>query len=136
MKGLTGSYYWLPLPGVGGVTWEVVTCHQLGFDAETGHVEMWGAVLDQIARAWGKQREPLGKALGDCCYALPRGRVTRPGRQFLVLHGDDAPYPDWLERVLVAFQLQRSLVRLLPDEHERMLRADQLKLALTLDIPT
>jgi len=40
---LTGGYYCLPAPGNPTICWDVVTCHQLGFDAEVGHVKMWNA---------------------------------------------------------------------------------------------
>ena len=46
---MTGGYYWLPAPGHPTICWDVVTCHQLGFDAEVGHVEMWTAVTDRLA---------------------------------------------------------------------------------------
>jgi hypothetical protein len=52
VTGQTGGYYWLPSPGDGSLTWEVVTCHLLGFDSEAGHVEMWQAVIDRLASAW------------------------------------------------------------------------------------
>ena len=40
---MVGGYYWLPTPGHAKPSWVLVTCHQLGFDAEVGHVEMWTA---------------------------------------------------------------------------------------------
>ena len=103
----------------------MVTSHQLGFDAETGHGEMWDAVIERLALAWAKDAAVRRRVLKDCYYGLPRGRVTRPGRRFLDLHGDDAPRTDWLERVLVAFDLDRCSVRVLFDEHERTMAEDR-----------
>jgi hypothetical protein len=122
---LTGGYYWLPTPGARSVVWDILTCYQLGFDAEAGHVEMWDAVIDRLATAWGKDVVALGRMLKDCPYGLPRGRVTRPGRRFLVLHGDDWPRADGLERVVIAFGLDRRPVRVLFDEHERTMEEDR-----------
>lgn len=134
VSGLTGGYYWLPTPGDGSLSWDVVTCHRLGFDADAGHVEMWHAVIDRLAAAWGKDVAVLGHLLKDRPYGLPRGRVTRPGRRFLVLHGDDSPRPDWLVPVLLAFALDRREVRLLHDEHERTLDDDRIIVAKVLGI--
>lgn len=104
----------------------MVTCYLLGFDSEAGHVETWDAVIDRLAPAWGKDVAVLGRLLRDCPYGLPRGRVTRPGRRFLVLHGGDSPRTDWLVPVLLAFALERQTVRVLYDEHERMIREDRM----------
>ena len=68
---LTGGYYWLPTPGHATISWDVVTCYQLGFDAEVGHVEMWNAVLDRLASAWHKDSSVLRRLLKDRCYDLP-----------------------------------------------------------------
>jgi hypothetical protein len=62
---MAGGYYWLPTPGHPSVALDVVTCHQLGFDTEFGHVEMWNAVLDRLAAAWGQGRSrPAAAAQG------------------------------------------------------------------------
>jgi len=45
----------------------LVTCHQLGFDAEVGHVEMWTAVTDRLAVAWNKDPAVLRRLLKDRC---------------------------------------------------------------------
>jgi hypothetical protein len=132
---LTGGYFWLPTPGDAKVVWDVVTCHELGFDAEFGHVEMWTALIDRLAVAWSLDVAVLRRTLKDCCYGLPRGRVTRPKRRFLVLHGDDSPRPDWLERVRVAFHLELRSVRVLFDEHERTLAEDRKRVSKALGIP-
>jgi len=77
---MVGGYYWLPTPGHAKPSWVLVTCQQLGFDAEVGHVEMWTAALDRLAVAWHKDATVLRRLLKDCWYCLPRGRVTRPGK--------------------------------------------------------
>jgi hypothetical protein len=100
----------------------VLCCHHLGFGPEIGHVEMWPRVIGRLAVSWSRDEGPLRKALKLCCYGLPRGRVTRPQGQFLVLHGDDAPIPDWKAPVLGGFGLGRRPVRYLSDEHERTFR--------------
>ena len=134
MPKLTGGYYWLPTPGDGSPSWDVLTCHQFGFDAEAGHVEMWDAVINRLAVAWGKDVAVLRCRLTDHPYGLPRGRVTRPGRRFLVLHGGDSPRPDWLECVMVAFALERRDVRVLYDEHERTQDDDRIIVAKVLGL--
>ena len=61
---MTGGYYWLPAPGHPTICWDVVTCHQLGFDAEVGHVEMWTAVTDRLASPRLGTRTQ--RSCGDC----------------------------------------------------------------------
>ena len=126
---MAGGYYWLTTPGQATISWDVVTRHQLDFDAVVGHVGMWTAVLDQLASAWQKEAAVLRRLLKDCCYGLPRGRVARAGKRSLILHGDDSSCPDWLEPAVVAFRLDRRSVKVLFDEHERMLAADRRRLA-------
>jgi len=132
---MTGGYYWLPAPGHPTICWDVVTCHQLGFDAEVGHVEMWTAMTDRLASAWHKDAAVLRRLLKDCWYCLPRGRVTRPGKWFLILHGDDSPCPDWLERLVLAFRLNRRSVKVLFDEHERTMAEDRRRVLKVLGVP-
>lgn len=131
----TGGYYWVPRPGEGALVWEVATCHELGFDSETGHVDMWTAVVDRLARLWRRDGGALRRALENHPYGLPRGRVTRPGKRFLINHGGDWPRDDGLERVLLAFGIEPDAARALPDEHERTTRADRAKLTWSLGIP-
>jgi len=132
---MTGGYYWLPAPGYPTICWDVVTCHQLGFDAEVGHVEMWTAMTDRLASAWHKDAAVLRRLLKDCWYCLPRGRVTRPGKWFLILHGDDSPCPDWLERLVLAFRLNRRSVKVLFDEHGRTMAEDRRRVLKVLGVP-
>jgi predicted transport protein len=111
-----------------------MTCHQLGFDSEVGHVEMWTAVLDRLGVAWGKDAAILRRLLKGHCYDLPRGRVTRPGKRFLILHGNDSPCPDWLERVILSFHLDRRSVKSLFDEHERTMAEDRATVSEVLGV--
>ena len=132
---MTGGYYWLPAPGHPTICWDVVTCHQLGFDSEVGHVEMWTAVTDRLASAWHKDAAVLRRLLRNCAYGLPRGRVTRPGKRFLILHGEDSPCTDWLERVILSFHLDRRSVKSLFDEHERTMAEDRSSVLKVLGVP-
>ena len=122
---LTGGYYWFPAPANETVEWSVLTCHDLGFGPDEGHFDMWPSVIDRLATAWVRDVVRLRKVLAGHCYGLPRGRVTRPDRRFLLLHGRDAPVTDWLERVVARFDLEGRKVRLLFDEHERTFTGDR-----------
>jgi len=102
----------------------VLTCHDLGFDPEVGHVDLWAAVVDRLAGAWGRDAGGLRRRLADRYTGLPRGRVTRPGKTVLVLHGDDAPVADWSGRLIECFRLGGRSHRFLYDEHERRLPGD------------
>lgn len=130
-----GGYYWFPAPAGDAVAWSVLTCHDLGQGPEEGHSEMWPSVIDRLATAWGRDALRLGRLLAEHCYGLPRGRVTRPGRRFLVLHGDDAPVGDWPGRVAGRFGLDRRSLRLLLDEHERTFTQDRRAVSEELGIP-
>src|SRR3954451_14880749 len=102
---LVGGYYWFPKATGGRATWRVLTCHDLGFDPEVGHGDLWPAVVDRLAAAWGRDAGGLRRRLIDRYAGLPRGRVTRPGRTVLVLHGDDAPVADWREKLIESYLL-------------------------------
>ena len=75
---MAGGYYWLPTPGQATISWDVVTCHQLGFDAVVGHVGMWTAVLDQLASAWQKEAAVLRRLLKDCVMACREDESPEP----------------------------------------------------------
>jgi hypothetical protein len=51
---------------------------------------------------------------------LPRGRVTRPDKTYLILHGEDSPdFPaGWEKLVIEAFGLSGRNVKSVFDEHE------------------
>ena len=55
---LTGGYYWFPSPDIDSVTWQVLTCHELGCDADVGHVDLWILVIDRLAK--------LGEGMDGC----------------------------------------------------------------------
>jgi hypothetical protein len=65
--------------------------------------------------------------------------VTRPGRAYLILHGDDAPVPDWQARVIERFHLSGHRVTVLHDEHETMIpghpRVVEKLLGIRIDTP-
>jgi hypothetical protein len=42
----------------------------LVFDAEVGHVEMWGVAIERLAIAWNKDAAVLRRTLKNCCYGL------------------------------------------------------------------
>ena len=95
---------------------------------------MWPYVLERLAPAWGKDPVSLKRLLGDHYYALPRGRVSRPKGNCLILHGNDAPSPAWKEIVIARFNLNGLRVRAPWDEHEQTLRDDVLALEEALGI--
>ena len=128
----TGGYYWLPTPGRTVPDWDVISCHDLGLDCGIGHSEIWPAVIPRLATIWGRDPKAMKRRLGRHCYGLPRGRVTRSGEVYLILHGADSPIPHWTEAVVQAFRLQGRRVRPLFDEHEQRLSGDIRALARVL----
>jgi hypothetical protein len=134
MNPLLGGYYWFPTSTVGGLSWAVLTCHDLRFDAEVGHDDMWPTVVDHLVAGWGRDACGLRRRLLDRYTGLPRGRATRPGRTVLVLHGDDAPVADWWEMLIESLRLGARSHRFLYDEHERMLPGDPEQVEESLDI--
>ena len=91
-------------------------------------------MTERLASAWHKDAAVLRRLLRNCEYGLPRGRVTRPGKRFLILHGEDSPCTDWLERVVLAFRLDRRSVRVLFDEHERTMAEDRRRVLEVLGV--
>jgi hypothetical protein len=126
-EAFSGGYYWFPTRNNGAVNWEVLTCHELGFDAEVGHVDLWPSVLDRLSSAWGRDPRIIKLSLGLHYTGLPRGRITQLQRRFLVFHGDNAPVGDWLPRVIRRFDIDRRSVRAVFDEHETRLPEDRGK---------
>jgi hypothetical protein len=122
---LTGGYYWFPTPAIGLVTWQVLTCHDLCCDADVGHVDLWALVVDRLATAWPREGRLIRKSLNNNYTGLPRGRVTEMMNQFMIFHGDDSPVPAWVPMVVRKFDLNRRSVKVLFDEHERMLPEDR-----------
>jgi hypothetical protein len=72
------------------------------------------------------------RLLADHYAGLPRGRVTRVHRVYLVQHGNDTPVAGGLETVEGRFGLAGRAVSHLFDGHERMLAddVDQVQRAL------
>ena len=108
-KAFTGGYYWLPAPDAGGITWSVVTCRDLRCGPDAGHdADLWPRLIERLAAAWGKAPQELKRRLGQSYTGLPRGRVTRPGKEFLILHGNDSPVPGWQKVVTEGFRPGRT----------------------------
>lgn len=133
---LDGAFYWLPAPNTNGsISWGLLTCHDLRLWDGVSHREMWPHVLHHLAGLWGKAPVPFRRRLVDHYYALPRGRVTRPEGNYLILHGNDAPpVPAWREIVVNRFQLHGLPVRAPWDEHERTLGEDVIALEEALGV--
>ena len=112
----------------------MLTCHEIGFDAEVGHVDLWPAVIDRLAKTWNKDARIFQTLLKNHCYGLPRGRVTRPGKHSLILHGTDAPLSRWRDHVVRHFMIDRRAVKVMFDEHETMLAGDRKKVIEILGI--
>jgi hypothetical protein len=114
-----GGYYWLPTPSPEGITWSVVTCRDLGCGADAGHdADLWPRLMVPLAAAWGRDARILKRRLALSYTGLPRGRVTRFNRTFVVLHGKDSPVRGFEERVVASFRLTGRTVKFIFDEHE------------------
>jgi hypothetical protein len=131
---LQGGYFWLPSSRNGQVAWDVLTCHEIGFDAEVGHLDLWPTVIGRLAKIWNKDARVLRRLLKNHCYGLPRGRVTQPGNHSLILHGNDAPLLRWQDMVVRRFVLDQRAVKFVYDEHETMLTGDRKKVIEILGI--
>lgn len=128
-KPFTGGYYWLPSPSPAGITWVVVTCRDLGCGKDAGHdADLWPRLMAPLAEAWGKDAQVIKKQLALSYTGLPRGRVTRPEKTFLVLHGDDSATAVWWEMVIQSFRLSGRKVRFVFDEHETQIPGHPEKL--------
>lgn len=136
-KPFTGAYYWLPTPTFHGVNWSIVTCRDLGCGRDAGHdADLWPRLMIPLSVAWEKDANVLKRRLTLHYTALPRGRVTRPEKTFLVLHGKDSPTRGFEEMVTASFGLSNRRVRFVFDEHETMIpghsRAVEVALGLRL----
>jgi hypothetical protein len=125
IRSLTAGYFWFPVPDAGSVNWELLTCHDLGRGAEVDRIDLWPAVIDRLAEVWRRDAKVVRRRLRGSYSGLPRGRVTRPGRRSLILHGEEAPVSDWVPVITRRFHLDRHTVRVVFDEHERMLPEDR-----------
>ena len=132
-KGLTGGYYWFPAPSPDGITWSVVTCHDLGCDPDAGHdADLWPRLMVRLASAWGKDAQVLKRRLALAYTGVPRGRVTRPDKTYLILHGKDSPISGWEELVIESFRLSGRKVKFIFDEHETQIPGHPEKFASVL----
>ena len=132
---LIGAYYWVPSPSDEGHSWAILTCHDAGLDPDAGHPELWIWVLARLAAARGQDAGRFQRLLGDHCYGLPRGRVTRSGNSFLINHGRDSPLDDWQELVIRRFNLAGRHFKAALDDHERMLPEHTRAVSEVLGIP-
>lgn len=132
---VTGAYFWLPRPVPDGIVWDLVTCHDLNVWDGVSHREFWPYVLEHLAAAWGKDAKALNRRLRDHHTGLPRGRIVHPKSGYVVIHGDDAPVPDWLNLVKGRFGLIDFEVTPEFTEHERMIGDDPEVLRKALGIP-
>lgn len=121
---LTGGYYWFPFPDIDSVTWQVLPCHELGCDADVGHVDLWALVIDRLATAWQRDGRVLKKRLKNNYTGLPRGRVTQVRNRLMIFHGEDSPVADWKPMVVSKSDLDQLSVKVTFDEHERMIPED------------
>ena len=121
-KPYRGGYYWLPTPSPDGITWSVVTRRDLGCGVDAGHdADLWPRLMVPLAAAWGKDAQILKRSLVLSYTGLPRGRVTRPDKTFLVLHGKDSPVQGFEGMVISSFRLTGRKVKFIFDEHETQL---------------
>ena len=130
----SGGYYWFPRKDAAVVTWTVLICHDLGFGAEVGHIDLRQSAIDRLAAAWGKDRKVLARHLRDRYTGLPRGRLVEPRGRFLVCHGHDAPVGNWKTRVRRAFGLEGVPLKAVFDEHETTLDEDRRRVEAILGI--
>jgi hypothetical protein len=134
-KPYRGGYYWLPAPSSEGITWSVITCRDLGCGADAGHdADLWPRLMVPLAATWGKDALVLKRRLALSYTGLPRGRVTRPDKTFLVLHGKDSPISDWEEAVIASFRITGRRVKFIFDEHETQLSEHHRTLVASLGL--
>lgn len=115
-------------------------------DSETdtlGHPDFWRRLCAEIlAPHYGIKTEKSIKALGELCYAMPRGRCAmllqkRPTapKKWAIYHGNDLPAEVramFQKQIITAFGLESELkkenVAFASDEHEVMQPDDQLRI--------
>jgi hypothetical protein len=101
-----------------------VTSRDLDCGSDDGHdADLWPRLIERLAASWHKDLSVLSRRLRQSYTGLPRGRVTRPEKSYLILHGNDSPLPDWQAQVVAAFRLTGRRYRILYDEHETMITA-------------
>jgi len=133
---LTGSYYWVPLPGRrDAVEWRLDTFYDT-WGASSGHVDVWKHVQDALSWYWGKSMHAVDYA------SLPRGRVCRSRLRsaadgsttvFAIYHGNDCPIGrSGLRVVRRAFNLSHKAPAFF-DEHEQMIVGQPDHLSRTIE---
>ena len=99
-----------------------MTCRDLGYGLHDGHdAKLWPKLMIPLAATWGKDAQFLQRRLTLFYTGLPRGRVTRPEKTFLILHGEDSPDRRFAEMVKQSFWISGQEVKFLFDEHETMI---------------
>lgn len=116
----TGAYYWFPRPHPDGLTWGLLTCHDLGVWVGISHREFWPHIVEHLAAAWGLEAEPLKRRLAEHHTGLPRGRINYPRPGYILLHGGDSPVTDWLSQIICCFSLKDVTVEVVGTQHESM----------------
>ena len=77
--------------------------------------------MTPLAEAWRRDALILKKKLALYYTALPRGRVSKPEKTFLIIHGKDSPTAGWEELGIVGFRLSGRKVKFIFDGHETQL---------------
>lgn len=131
----TGIFFWTPVIDGDKVTWRLETFFDSQFPAggtkELDHATIWSKWANTIL---GKNESDAPPSIAHKYSGLPRGRVTfhitrKFGsrlKEYLVLHGNDAPLPAAKANKLIAseFKLLEACWKYTFDDHERMLRDD------------
>jgi hypothetical protein len=92
-KSLTGPYYW-DCTGRKKRSWTISLACEVCLGLETGHDEFWRLVLTRLAVERGRDTVAARRCPELYYTGLPRGRVTKLRRSYLIVHGDDTPIPD------------------------------------------
>ncbi len=105
---------------------------------EAGHPQFWeDAVAIVLARRWSQNDSSrfrnIEADLVNHPYGFPRGRVTKPGRQYTVYHGNDLRGLIARKVIETAFDIGKRCHWEF-DQHERCLRADKDGVRLCLGI--
>lgn len=105
-----------------------------------GHPKFWRKLCkDVVAPHYGIRDAKTIRILSDLCYAMPRGRCSRPltrrgqsTQGWVAYHGGDFPLAkdikDGSDAIYSAFGLGPDQVRFVCDDHERMQFDDQWRI--------
>lgn len=86
-KAARGRLLLFPSPLDDRTAWAVLTCHDLSLDPEVGHVDLWAAVVDRLAAAWGRDAGGSVHALALAPLAVLPSRQRRGAGSSLVREG-------------------------------------------------